>query len=321
MENLNNENYVDALKVLQNSTEALVNSVSSAQDTLDDIYNKIDPINNEILSESLLMNNSSTIDCNVETFAKVAKVEGNQTIDELKQEFREDLVDEMIVKNNPLYNYKLYADSGKNTLLSVGTFVICDSEVFENEDEESEEAVWVIKILGDTNNTNLSGTDTSSDINNNVWGNNTTVPKLSARLENAGENSIVNNKYYIYPSGILQAENSPIELFVKENNELVSANKFVEVYMNTQLRKKNGNIQYQYGKIHGVEIVTTRVPSLPSQVWDWLTNGGDYVVSITESVLTYYDPRCAPTYTARCVNTTYYWHSGKVTTSKSCSCL
>ena len=141
--------------------------------------------------------------------------------------------------------------------MSIGTFVVNDYENVEVNDEE-EKTYWQIKILADVTDSHVIATATNASlIDVAIWGNGETtpvIPRLSARIGDGHEESIVNNKYYITDSGIIGLQDGDmLELFVKQGDEFVSANMFIEVYRNTMFLKKpniprpkkNGRVIYR----------------------------------------------------------------------------
>ena len=326
-ETVSDEQIPGTIRLLSNSMDSLVASMDSTQNEIDNLYNSIDPINNEFLSESDLLSRSKVINACANTYRLMYESRYNETVDdEIMDEFSQDIVDYLITKQNPIYNYIRFADRAKTNTVSAGTFVINDFEGLADGRSDGA-AYWEIKILGDqaTNGETPNGTseEVGEQIDNQLWnGNNGSVPRLNSRLENVGENSIVNNKYYILITDIAGlGSGASFELFVKENDELVSTGQFISTYVNTVLRRKNNPGQAGGLKFVVHETTYTRYPSLPAQAWDWLTNGGDYVVSIDEYVCTQYDARCAPTYMIRFTRITYHWHSGKTTSASFSYCI
>jgi hypothetical protein len=212
------ETVTNGLRLMGRNMSDIINTVSSVQEETADTYNNLDPINHEILSEYNLMNNSLVIDGCVETYAELSNLEGNE-LDNAKDLHRQDLVDYLIINNNPIYNYKSYSDRDRNNLVSLGSLVLNDYEYVENGEET--DVYWQVKILGDETPSNnfVNTTNVEEAINDAVWGDNTEIPRLEERIQNAGNNSLVNNKYYVLTAGITSLENgTTLELLVKNND-------------------------------------------------------------------------------------------------------
>ena len=275
---------------------------------LADGINNSDPLNDDVLSESNLMNYSPTIRTNVETYGTLVRGENKE---ELMSTFKQDLVDTMITKNNPIYNYKHYSDENKSNLVSVGTFVINDYEYVTVDEEEK--VYYQIKILADTASVSgLDNNNVSDSIDEVVWGNTHIVPKQSDRPVNG----IVNNKYYAEISDVESIANgTTLSLLVKNNNEFVSANMFIEVFENNKLQgqdisgtsygKKKGKIVKEAPK--PISIETTNPPISERDLYLEETEDVPYVVSVTTIV-----------FSNGCILVTQTWSNGDVTAYTTC---
>lgn len=297
-----------ALVVIAQNNNALVGGVGTAQNMLADGINNSDPLNDDVLSESNLMNYSPTIRTNVETYGTLVRGENKE---ELMSTFKQDLVDTMITKNNPIYNYKHYSDENKSNLVSVGTFVINDYEYVTVDEEEK--VYYQIKILADTASVSgLDNNNVSDSIDEVVWGNTHIVPKQSDRPVNG----IVNNKYYAEISDVESIANgTTLSLLVKNNNEFVSANMFIEVFENNKLQgqdisgtsygKKKGKIVKEAPK--PISIETTNPPISERDLYLEETEDVPYVVSVTTIV-----------FSNGCILVTQTWSNGDVTAYTTC---
>ena len=309
-EELNNENVESILQSLGQNSDIAISAIDTMQDEIRKRFNNTDPINQKILLESDLLESSPTIDCSVETYGKLAKVEGNQTIEELKQAYRMELVDRQIVNVNPIYNYKLYEDSNKSQLISIGAVVVNDYVIVEDNDEEV--IYWQVKVLADnTDNSALSSLHSNEDVENGVWGDNDTVPSLSVRLQGISEDSRVNKKYFIQTDNVKYLANgTTFELFVEDNDEMVSANMFLEVFENTKLRQNISNIRPPRPR-HPESVVYEKVvgirPSGPVGPRD------NTIVAVEGRV--YFQGDCT-----LCVEVVYRWSNGSTTlVSRECN--
>lgn len=308
------DNIEDALYVISQNNDALMGGVGTAQTTLENGMNEADPLNDYLLSENNLMYFSPTIRSNVETFGTLVRGENTE---EQTAAFQQDLVDTMIVRNNPIYNYKRYSDSNKSNLVSVGTFVVNDYEIVTDDEEETK--YFQVKILADSTEVGgLDNSNNSNEIDNLVWGETTIVPRLSVRLNGIeGEGrTIVNNKYYIESPYVYELPNgTTFELLVKENGEFVSAGMFIEVYENNKLQGQNITVE-PGGKKKGQVVQKPPKPISIQTDYPPISDrdrrleqkyGLAYVVSVTTIV-----------FSNGCILVTQTWSNGDVTAYTTC---
>ncbi len=274
----NNINTQEVLDLLLTRQSDLVKAVSTAQSDVEETVNNIDPINAKFLSEHNLKNYSRIIDCNETIFANVFKVSGNQTMDEALEEFRADLVDNIIVNTNPTYDYKRYSDPEKNNLVGAGTIVFNDFDTIEVDDVVR--GYYQVKIVGDTEQTGtLPPSNPSNTIDDLLWDNGR-IPKLSTRLRggNDGESRVANNIYYVM---ISKAEKLPagttFELLERDGDEFNPTGMYLEIYYKT-----NNDVERvpQPATGHGGR-PNTKWEKQPHSAWDeflaWWSDAFAYV--------------------------------------------
>lgn len=258
------------IEELSNNISSMISAVDNLQSNIENAPDNVDPINHRILSESNLMNYSRAVDCSVITYTSLAEPLSGQSAEEFEMMCRQTIVNDLIKKNNPKYNFNCYSDANKSNLIATATFVVCDYEFLEVDGEET--TYYVVKVVSDNSNT------------------------------------ILNNKYYIEVSGAEDIANgSMLELFILDGNELISAELFAEISENTTLKWKGGNPHHMPGSHNNPTVVhQQKIPAMEKiaeLLWDVF--GKDYIVDTTYY---YYSDCCVKcVYTWRSGKVTYSW--------------
>lgn len=259
-----------AIEVLSNNSSSMLSAVSNLQTDIENAADDIDPINHRILSEHNLMNYSRAVDCSAITYASLGEPSDGQSAEEFETACKQIIVDDLIRKNNPKYNFNCYADANKSNLIATAAFVVNDYDLLEVDGLAS--TYYVIKVISDSSNT------------------------------------ILNNKYYIEVSGAEDIANgSMLELFILDGNELISAELFAEISENTTLKWKGGNPHHMPGSHHNPTVVhQQKIPAMEKIAeFLWDVFGKDYVVDTTYY---YYSDCCVKcVYTWRSGKVTYSW--------------